>query len=162
MSKFSENAGCCHTTSCALPASSAPAGVPAAGVRQRTASCCCGQLSITCNEDPIRCAICHCTECQKRSGSVFGVQARFNRLATVVAGNATAYTRTADSGHKVTFHFCPQCGSTLYWHLENICDFVIIAVGNFADASFPAPVFSVYGDRCHKWVMLPGDIEQMS
>jgi len=127
---------------------------------QRSASCCCGQLKITCNEDPVRSAICHCTDCQKRTGSVFGVQARFRRLATTVIGAAIEYTRTGDSGNKVKFHFCGICGSTLYWYPDGLLEFVLVAVGGFADNTLPVPAFSVYGDRCHSWVALPDGIEK--
>ena len=48
----------------------------------RTASCSCGQLTATTTEDPIRVGICHCLACQRRTGSVFGAQARFPAIAS--------------------------------------------------------------------------------
>ncbi len=48
-------------------------------------------------------------------------------------------------------HFCPACGSTVYWEPEGLPGFVAVAVGAFADASFPPPTFSVYEARCHPW-----------
>jgi hypothetical protein len=44
----------------------------------RKAACSCGQLRLIADGDPIRVSICHCHECQRRTGSVFGVQARFD------------------------------------------------------------------------------------
>lgn len=73
----------------------------------RQASCGCGQLRVTCEGDPVRISICHCLECQKRTGSVFGTQARFPREKVKVEGRSTPYTRVADSGSMVTSHFCP-------------------------------------------------------
>lgn len=43
----------------------------------QTASCNCGQLSLSVSGDPIRVSVCHCNACQKRTGSAFGVQARY-------------------------------------------------------------------------------------
>jgi hypothetical protein len=37
----------------------------------RIASCSCGQLHLTCTGEPGRVSMCHCLECQKRTGSVF-------------------------------------------------------------------------------------------
>jgi hypothetical protein len=41
-------------------------------VATRTAACNCGQLCITCEGEPVRVSMCHCLECQRRTGAVFG------------------------------------------------------------------------------------------
>lgn len=115
----------------------------------RVASCSCGQLRVTCEGEPIRISICHCLECQKRTGSVFAAQARFPRAQVKIEGHATRWSRTGDSGSTATFAFCPICGSTVYWEAV---DTIAVATGAFADPSFPPPVFSVYEDRMHPWV----------
>jgi hypothetical protein len=43
------------------------------------AACSCGQLRLICQDDPVRVSMCHCLECQRRTGSTFGVQAWFMR-----------------------------------------------------------------------------------
>ncbi|MGB8111845.1 MAG: GFA family protein [Pseudolabrys sp.] len=45
-------------------------------------------------------------------------QARFRREQVTFAGKATAWMRTAESGNALTFHFCPTCGSSVYWEGE--------------------------------------------
>lgn len=81
---------------------------------QRTASCSCGQLRLTCQGEPIRISICHCLDCQKRTGSVFSTQARFARASVTIEGRTAQWTRRGDSGQPAVFHFCPTCGSTVY------------------------------------------------
>jgi hypothetical protein len=49
-------------------------------------------------------------------GSVFGVQARIPHEQVTIEGQSTKWTRPSDSGGPVTFHFCPECGSTVYTH----------------------------------------------
>ena len=44
---------------------------------RRRAECSCGQLAITVEGEPLRLSICHCLACQRRTGGVFGIQARF-------------------------------------------------------------------------------------
>lgn len=103
--------------------------------------------------------MCHCLACQQRTGSVFGVQARFRReQVTAFAGRATQFVRVADSGNSVTFHFCPVCGSTVYWELASVPDVIAVAVGWFANPSFPEPRISVYESRRHRWA-LPADLD---
>lgn len=127
----------------------------------RIAACSCGQLQAQVFGAPVRVSVCHCLACQRRTGSVFGTQARFPREAVSVTGTSTAYVRVGDEGSKATFHFCSQCGATVFYTMEGMPKSVGIPVGAFADPSFPAPVFSVYEDRMHAWVHMPGGIERM-
>jgi hypothetical protein len=126
----------------------------------RTNRCSCGQLQVTVRGEPVRISICHCLECQRRTGSVYGVQARFPRDAVSVEGNSSEYRRVAESGHGVSMHFCPECGSTVYYFLDQVPGFVGVPVGGFADAEFPAPTISIYESYRHHWVQVPNDIER--
>jgi hypothetical protein len=122
----------------------------------RTASCSCGQLRIGCEGEPVRISMCHCIACQRRTGSAFGVQARFPReQITGIEGRSAQYVRVADSGNEVRSHFCPDCGTTLFWELEVAPGLIAIAVGGFADPTFPAPRHSVYEGSRHPWAMRP-------
>ena len=121
----------------------------------RVARCSCGQLTATVTGDPVRISICHCLACQQRTGSAFGEQARFVRSDVSLAGKSTRYVRTGDEGSRITFHFCPVCGSTVYYEPEGLEAFLAIPVGAFADPAFPPPMFSVYEDRMHAWVVPP-------
>lgn len=103
----------------------------------------------------MRISICHCTECQRRTGSVFGVQARFPRECVAIDGESRAWVRTGDSGGVITTHFCPTCGSTLHWAIDREPELVGVAVGAFADPGFPAPMFAVYEERRHPWATMP-------
>ncbi len=126
----------------------------------RHARCSCGQLSVEADGEPARISVCHCLECQRRTGSVFGAQARFAEDAVRVHGSSTAFSRTGDSGGEITFHFCPRCGSTVYYRLGRMPGVVMVALGAFADPSFPSPSVAIYGDRKHAWVKLEGEIDE--
>jgi hypothetical protein len=97
-------------------------------------------------------SVCHCLACQQRTGSAFGVQARYAREHVRVQGDATTYERVGDSGGRATFHFCPTCGSTVYWELDGLPDHIAVAVGAFADPEFPPPTVAVYEARQHPFV----------
>jgi hypothetical protein len=127
----------------------------------RLASCSCGQLSATVEGDPLRVSVCHCLACQRRTGSVFGAQARFERAKVQLAGQGREYVRVGDSGGQSTFTFCPTCGASVWYTMAGMPDFIAIPVGAFADPTFPGPVFSVYEERMHAWVTMPADIEHM-
>jgi hypothetical protein len=124
----------------------------------RIASCSCGQLRVACEGEPVRISICHCLECQKRTGNVFGTQARFARELVSIEGRATQWTRAGDSGESCNFSFCPVCGSTVYWEPSALPSFISVAVGAFADPGFPPPRVSVYEERQHKWALAAGQL----
>jgi hypothetical protein len=124
----------------------------------RTATCSCGQLRLACEGEPVRISICHCLECQKRTGSVFAMQARYPRDRVTREGQASRWTRVGDSGGSANFGFCPTCGSTVYWEIADPPGFVAVAVGAFADPGFPPPQVSVYEERRHPWVFAAGDL----
>jgi hypothetical protein len=121
----------------------------------RTASCSCGQLRIEVEGEPRGVGVCHCFACQRRTGSVFAALAAF-AAPYKVFGTATDYVRTGDGGAAFRFRFCPVCGTTVF-HTEEGREqsSVAVAVGAFADPSFPGPRVSVYDCRRHPWVQLP-------
>ena len=124
----------------------------------RTATCRCGQLSATCTGEPVRVSVCHCLDCQKRSGSAFSAQARWPAEQVAIAGASKTFVHTADSGNTITHHFCPDCGSTVHYRIDGKFDGLIaIPIGAFADPAFPAPRFSVWEERKHDWVAILGD-----
>ena len=128
----------------------------------RTARCSCGQLSISCSGEPFRVSICHCLACQRRTGSVFGAQARFREeQIDTVSGISRVYERVADSGNVVRFHFCPKCGGTVHYAIDDTPGVIAVPVGNFADPGFPQPRFSVYEARRHGWVQIPQDCDHL-
>ena len=57
------------------------------------------------------------------------------------------------------FHFCPDCGGTVFYTEPDEPDQVVVMVGAFADPLFPPPTRSGYTARMHEWVVLPADIE---
>jgi hypothetical protein len=109
--------------------------------------------------DPVRISMCHCLACQRRTGSAFGMQARFPADRVEVAGRYTEYVRVSDEGEERTFRFCPDCGATVFYTTGTATDVIAVPIGAFADPSFPPPRVSVFGSRRHPWVSLPDSIE---
>jgi hypothetical protein len=124
----------------------------------RHAACSCGQLHLTIEGEPSRIAMCHCLACQRRTGAVLSNQALFGGDQVTVAGKSSTWTRTAESGNTITYHFCPVCGSTVYWENTKRPEQVMVAIGNFADPAFPAPAVAVWEQTRHPWVSLPADV----
>jgi len=127
----------------------------------RRAACSCGQLSLSIEGEPSRIWICHCLECQRRTGATAGNMARFQRDQVTVNGKTTAWKREGESGKTLTSYFCPTCGSTVYFETDAFPGIAAVAVGNFADPDFPPPVVSVWEETRHPWVSMPPDTRRM-
>ena len=127
----------------------------------RTATCSCGQLRVTCEGEPVRISMCHCHACQRRTGSVFGVQARFPDAALRTDGRESQWIRRVDDGDEVLYHFCPVCASTVLWQVRSLPGFSMVAVGAFNDPSFPAPRVSVWEANRHAWVTMAAEVEHI-
>ena len=84
----------------------------------RTAHCCCGALRIETSADPDAVVACHCGECQRRTGSVFGVGAYYKREHVRAEGQFKIYVRDGQEGRKLRMHFCPTCGTTVFWEAD--------------------------------------------
>jgi hypothetical protein len=125
----------------------------------RRAACNCGQLHLVVEGEPIRISMCHCLACQRRTGSAFGIQARFPRNQVRVEGRSTEYVRISDDGEPRTFSFCPECGATVYYRLSTVPDVIAVPIGAFADPVFPQPTISVYESRRHAWLTVPAEME---
>lgn len=123
----------------------------------RVATCLCGQLAVTCRGEPVRVSVCHCLNCQKRSGSAFAVQARWAHADVTITGTCRDYVRPGESGSACTFRFCPDCGGMVCYVSEGLPGLTAVPVGCFADPGFPAPHYSVFEERKHSWVEVTGE-----
>ena len=79
-----------------------------------------------------------------------------------VVGRYIDYARTSDEEDRKVhvFHFCPECGGTVFFTEPSEPDVVKIPVGAFADPTFPPPTISIYDSRRHQWLPVPASVEQ--
>lgn len=80
----------------------------------RIAHCSCGSLRAEANGEPVLVHVCNCTECQRRTGSVFLVNSFFPKSQVHTQGPNKVYIRDGQEGRKIRLHFCPECGTTVY------------------------------------------------
>jgi len=104
--------------------------------------------------------ICHCLDCQRRSGSSHSYQALFPRERVTVHGRSSKFTRRSDEDDQPRVHsFCPVCGSTVCYTTGEQPELISVTVGSFADPSFAAPRLSGWEERKHSWVIRPEGAE---
>src|SRR5215207_6434362 len=108
----------CSLRASATAVSDAPDGgcsfVP---MSAREAACHCGQLRLEISGEPFAVSICHCLACQCRTGSAFGMQAGFKAHQVRITGRFSDFSRISDEADRKEhfFHFCPDCGSQVFY-----------------------------------------------
>ena len=122
---------------------------------ERKAECSCGQLWVACRGEPEKVSICHCDACRRRTGSAFGISVFYKRENAQAGGESISFKRDADAGFAVIFHFCPHCGSTLFWEPSRKPGMIGVAAGAFAEADFAMPEQSVWDSHRYGWIEFP-------
>jgi hypothetical protein len=124
----------------------------------REARCCCGACAIRVQGDPVINAVCHCENCQRRTGSAFGWSAYFrNENVTATIGTFRTYSiKGADAGAENSQErvFCGSCGTTLFWRNKDFAGLTGIAGGCFTE-KLPEPMLSVGNETRCAWFVLP-------
>lgn len=126
----------------------------------RIASCSCGSLRADTTGEPIIVAACHCRACQRRTGAPFGVTVLFPKEQVRIDGPSKAYVRDGQEGRKVRFHFCPDCGTTVFWHADLAPEAIGVALGAFADPALPEPTVSIWEEAKHPWIAFPHELRR--
>ena len=98
----------------------------------------CGSVRFRATAEPLRITICHCTWCQRRTGTAFGTEVVFNEgdVAFEVGegGEIARYRHRSDqSGRWLDVEFCPTCGTNLGFTLEMAPGLRTLPAGAFDD-----------------------------
>jgi hypothetical protein len=75
--------------------------------------CPCGSVRCRAEGKPARVSVCHCTDCQRRTGIPFAVVAHFkHENLDVTGGPLSVYEYRSDECHRwIRLEFCPRCGT---------------------------------------------------
>ena len=127
---------------------------------RRVARCCCGAVKVTVRGEPTLHALCHCANCKQRTGSAFGISAYFpQQHVESVVGEVVEYQVTTEHNEQIR-NFCSTCGTTVYWSVSTLADFIGVAGGCFTEAPLDAPKATVLDEQRCSWVQLPAGLAQ--
>ena len=123
--------------------------------------CLCGAVRYRVTGTPIRVSVCHCTFCQRRTGSAFGIGVYVKKEDfQLLKGELKSYEHRSDeSGRWLRVEFCPNCGNPLTWTLEVMPEGRGVAAGSFDDKSWIKPVRHSWTRSKHPWVAIPHGVE---
>lgn len=134
-------------------------------VRQE-GGCVCKKIRYRISGSPLRVTICHCTWCQRRTGSAFGVELVFEKDQVVFQSDSVSvYRRISDeSGRWLDQKFCNTCGSNIGLTLEAVPSIQSISAGSLDDQNWSALAGldrrHVFVRSARQWSAIPDDVEQ--
>jgi hypothetical protein len=119
--------------------------------------CSCRAVRYRTTNAPRLASVCHCTFCQHKSGSAFGIGVYFKSDdVEFLSGTLRIYEHRSDaSGRWIRNEFCVNCGSTVTWTLEAMPDGRGIAGGTFDDPHWFEIARHSWTRSAHRWVAIP-------
>jgi hypothetical protein len=122
-----------------------------------TGGCLCGGVRFEVTEPPLVALYCHCTRCQRRSGSAASANARIAPGSLrITAGEEliSSYDAGAGAFKKV---FCSACGSALWAEHPENPDFQAVRLGAFDSDPGIRPSFRQFVAYAAPWEPIPDD-----
>lgn len=123
--------------------------------------CLCGKIRFQANRPPLRTLACHCTFCQRLTGSSFYAESLYERDAVEInEGELRQFEHRSDgSGKKVYVHFCPNCGTTVGLTFERWPDIRAISRGCYDDPNAVEIAANIWTRSAQTGVALPSGID---
>jgi hypothetical protein len=119
---------------------------------QREGGCLCGAVRYTLSGEPRAIALCHCTHCQKQSGSVFSFNLVMRESDYQQHGETAVFVDRGDSGEPVQRHFCARCGSPILARIAAAPGKVVLKAGSLDSLDGLQPRAEIYTDRAVSWL----------
>jgi len=118
-------------------------------------SCMCGAVRYAAEAEPIFTGVCHCTNCQKHTGSAFSCTVAVPKPTLSITGQTREFRHEGDSGKEVITTFCPVCATRLTSEATVMPGVVMIEVGTLDDRSVFDGTFHIYCASAQPWVQFP-------
>lgn len=126
-----------------------------------TGQCDCGAVRFALLSAPIFTHCCHCSWCQRESGSAFAINAMIETTRLRVEGTIPEIVLTPSaSGKGQKIARCPACRVALWSHYATLdTKLAFVRVGTLADPSRLPPDVHIFTSTKQPWVVLPAGAE---
>jgi hypothetical protein len=121
-----------------------------------TGGCLCGRVRFEASGRPARTVVCHCTFCQRCTGSAFALWPTYPQADVKISGTLAVYEQRSDeSGRWIRIHFCPRCGTSVASTWEADPGEIALPGGTFDDTGWIAVDRHVWTRSKQHWFALP-------
>jgi len=127
-----------------------------------TGGCLCGAVRYTVSVAVSGLRACHCTHCQKTSGTGSSVNAVLSaRDFAITKGAPKRYAAKADSGRTLLRYFCGDCGSPIYSRREASPERIVVRAGSFDDSSAMKITTNIWTKSARPWSHIDPGTERL-
>jgi hypothetical protein len=127
-----------------------------------TGGCGCGAIRYSVTAEPLISYLCHCTECQRRTSSAFGLNMMITEDNLVIEkGTPASRTRKADSGNELALNFCADCGTSLFSVPAARPNIRVIYAGTLDDPSWVPVKLHIWADSALPWAIGDDGVERV-
>jgi hypothetical protein len=127
--------------------------------RNFAGGCVCGEISYECRAEPIEEYYCHCTNCQKMTGSAYGAFFLVRQDRVKLTGKLTRYTLPTEYGDTVQL-FCPSCGTCIGGESASEPSTISLSAGTLEDPSSFNPSTHYWVRSKQPWDLICDDLKQ--
>ena len=125
----------------------------------RTGGCLCGAVRYQTPAEATRTVVCHCSFCQRCTGSAFAVWPTFGKDDVKLNGVLTSYEHRSDeSGRWIRLDFCPRCGTTVTSTFEKGPGEIAFLAGTFDATDWITVDRHVWTRSKHDWISIPAGV----
>ena len=121
-----------------------------------TGGCNCGAVRFELGERPLRAIYCHCTRCQRRSGTAAAASA-FTPPGSVRVVSGREHVGAWKPGDGFDKEFCRECGSALFVRDPDTGEIAGVRMGAFDEDPGVRPSARQYVAYAAAWEPLPDD-----
>ena len=119
---------------------------------QASGSCLCKRFAYQFDKSSVVSAHhCHCSDCQKMTGSGKATIIMVPREALSTQGEMKTYTVTGTDGSHVSRGFCPECGSQVLSHVEEMPTLIFVKAGSLDESSWVEINSSFWSESAQHW-----------
>jgi len=135
-------------------------GWEAVMAESREGGCQCGSVRYRIGSAPLALSVCHCKECQRQSGSAFGMSLVVRKEDfDLLQGELRDFTRDSESGRPVRCAFCPGCGTRIYHEPTFMKGVLNVKPGTLDETSALEPTLQVWTRSKQAWVVVPDRVK---
>ncbi|MEI6800160.1 MAG: GFA family protein [Pseudomonadota bacterium] len=121
--------------------------------------CTCGAVTYRMTQSPLFTHCCHCTWCQRETGSAFALNAMIETEFLQVHGAVEEIVTPSQSGKGQIIARCPTCKVTLYSHYAGAARLMaFVRVGTLTDPAACPPDIHIYTSTKLPWLVLERDV----
>ena len=125
-----------------------------------TGGCQCGMVRYEVVGEPKQLVVCHCADCQRQSGSAFGMTMVVNDADfRLTRGEPKNFASKSDTGRAKLGAFCPDCGTRIYHKPEWRKGTVSVKPGTLDNTQTLTPTMHIWTSSKQAWFNIPGGVE---